>query len=199
LYDPANFHLLIDSAGTLDAAGQLIFSYVVEFSCPGLVKPLPHTLLSTVTTLSGKPYQSEDRETAVRWHVDNPSSFITIAANQYEFTLLPGIYHLHASASVTSSIVSATGGEFKTIQTFALYQDGKERPGGSKFVDEQDLTSLETYYWTNQHSIDMYLLVLHTTTHFRTGADTISNSASPSFTGYEDPEMFASMHITLVS
>lgn len=132
LYDPANFHLLVDSPLYRPDAGQLIFSYVVEFSCPGLPSSIIPSFPSNVSILAGSINNATvSGTTDCLWTIRNPAAFLQLdEKDSSRIILKTGVYEITYSNVVTTSITAITGGEY-VVSTLVYCHDSTQNLIGS--------------------------------------------------------------------
>lgn len=200
LYDPANFHLLIDVPVATPAAGQLIFSYTVEFSCPGLSVATTPKLPFTVATFVGVDSQSSANPQAARWQIAHAADFVELEEKiNYNFKFLPGVYHIHASSCIQSDLTPLASGELTSAQAYYMTEEGEELAHSSYISIETEVQGAEPYQYRRSHHIDTYLVVNSADTIYQVVAATQTNLTITPGTTFYAAGTTSYMQITLIS
>lgn len=200
LYDPANFHLLIDVPVAVPAAGQLIFSYTVEFSCPGLSVTSTPKLPFTVGTFVGVDSQNSNAIQSARYQVSHAADFVSLDAKEnYIVRFLPGVYHIQAAACIQTDIGSLSSGELNSAQAFYMTADGEELAHSSYISIETEVQTIEAYQYRRTHHINTYLVVQSATVDYQFIAASTANVVLPTGTIFYTAPSTSYLQITLIS
>lgn len=210
LYDPANFHLLVDVPTGTVAAGQLIFHYTVEFSCPGLASSIEPRIPSTIATFRGEEKQQTGGAILSPFMVaDHAAAFCRVAAPPYGYRIAidPGVYRVAFRTYIIISKTTIAGGEYLFDSDVVMEKSALQvnesgnvavPHSASHYKIEVELSAIENYFWGISHNINTILVVTEPGSHYIFQGRTVGSGATPTME-YAEAEMYTSLNIELLS